>query len=149
MAELSNPWKDSTKTEKTEAQKIDEWVEDVFISGTRFEDIQRLVEANAMAIDALGETIDKLAQEIRVLVRGLMLASQPLSSGPTKTRWLTTRQAYDMLPAPGLSYDRFRRLTPAQLAKRFNIEANPAKRVIGSNDSQWLRFLGGHDETTD
>lgn len=53
-------------------------------------------------------------------------------------RWLTTREAWDLY-GEGISQNTFRKLTPEDLLRRFNLESDLSRRVHGKTDSRWLR----------
>lgn len=61
------------------------------------------------------------------------------SQPPNEDGWLTTRQAYDLLETE-LKWNSFRKLSAEQLQQRFNLRADPGRKIQGKTDSQWLQF---------
>lgn len=67
------------------------------------------------------------------------IAATATESQPSEDGWLTTRQAYDLLQ-PQLGWNTFRKLSAEQLQQRFNLQADPSRKIQGKTDSQWLQF---------
>lgn len=78
-------------------------------------------------------------REQRQSLKPAIAPTAPKSQPSSEDGWLTTRQAYDLLQ-PQLGWNTFRKLSAEQLQQRFNLQADPARKVQGKTDAQWLQF---------
>lgn len=87
--------------------------------------------------DVIAEAVERQVRE--------QVAELTSSPGSTqKTEWFTTREAFDKLEAEledvGVSWDRFRRLSDADLNDRYGLVGDRSRRRHGSTTSKWLYF---------
>ena len=118
-------WKQSVGGVKSESEAVLRCPRSVLFPG----------EFDEAAIDATQSKLHQLEAMLEEVKLAQAAAPPP---PPTRVLWLTTREAFDRLVDPDVTYDRFRRLTPDQLLSRFNLASDLTRRIPGSNTSRWL-----------
>lgn len=118
-------WKQSVGGVKSESEAVLRCPRSVLFPG----------EFDEAAIEATQAKFHQLEAMMEELKQAQAAAPPP---APTRVRWLSTREAFDSLVEPDVSYERFRRLTPEQLMSRFNLASDLTRRIPGSNTSRWL-----------
>jgi len=118
-------WKQSVGGVKSESEAVLRCPRSILFPG----------EFGEAAIEATQSKLHQFEEMLEELRQAHAAAPPPT---PTRVRWLSTREAFNTLTDPDVSYERFRRLTPEQLMGRFNLASDLTRRIPGSNTSRWL-----------